>query len=127
MLTAGLIALIALALPAGAGAHAERATFFPDPNQGDFPEYRTDGPSIVVCKPDTRQRIQDMPNDVRRYNEELLTRCKYKSIQRAVNRAANGYRILVLPGVYHEIWWKTPPPGCEAAYQSTVSARTPRT
>ena len=44
ILAAAVMALIALAMPAGAGAHAERATFFPDPNLGAFPEYRTDGP-----------------------------------------------------------------------------------
>ena len=35
---------LAVLVPATAGAHAERTTFFPDPNQGDFPQYRTDGP-----------------------------------------------------------------------------------
>jgi hypothetical protein len=119
VLAAAVMALIALAMPAGAGAHAERATFFPDPNQGAFPEYRTDGPSIVVCKPNTRQLIQSMSAEVRRYNEELLSTCRYKSIQRAVNRARNGDRILVLPGTYREVWWRTPPPGCEAAYENT--------
>src|SRR6185295_16806652 len=98
VLVAAVMSLIAVAIPAGAGAHAERATFFPDPNVGDFPQYRTTGPSWVVCKPDTRQRIQNMSADVRRYNEELLARCNFKSIQRAVNRARNGDRILVLPG-----------------------------
>jgi hypothetical protein len=119
VLAAAVMALIALAMPAGAGAHAERATFFPDPNQGAFPEYRTDGPSIVVCKPNTRQLIQGMSSEVRRYNEELLSTCRYKSIQRAVNRARNGDRILVLPGTYREVWWRTPPPGCEDEYQNT--------
>ena len=42
ILALAVMALIALAMPAGAGAHAERATFFPDPNLGSFPEYRTD-------------------------------------------------------------------------------------
>ena len=52
------LAATALALPAGAGAHAERATFFPDPDQGAFPEYRTTGPALVVCAADTKQRIK---------------------------------------------------------------------
>ena len=52
------LAALALALPAGAGAHAERATFFPDPDQGAFPEYRTTGPALVVCAADTKQRIK---------------------------------------------------------------------
>ena len=45
LIVAAIAGLAALALPSAAGAHAERATFFPDPNQGAFPEYRTEGPS----------------------------------------------------------------------------------
>jgi hypothetical protein len=117
ILAAGLVALIGLAMPAGAGAHAERATFFPDPNVGDFPEYRTDGPTLVVCRPNTRHRIQAMvTGDKRRENEELLSSCTYNSVQAAVNRASNGYRILVMPGVYHED--RPIPPGCEAIYEN---------
>src|SRR5687767_9287481 len=116
-LAAGLVVLIGLAMPAGAGAHAERATFFPDPNLGEFPEYRTDGPTLVVCRPNTRHRIQVMAGDRRRENEELLSSCTFNSIQAAVNRAANGYRILVMPGVYHED--RPIPSGCEDAYQNT--------
>ena len=119
MLVAGLGAMIALALPASAGAHAERATFFPDPNLGDFPEYRTDGARRIVCKKDTRQRIQELPSEIRRYNQKLLPRCGYRSIQDAINQSGNDTRILVMPGVYEEQRHRTPPPGCEAAYQNT--------
>ena len=52
MLALAALAVAALALPAGAGAHAERATFFPDPDQGAFPEYRATGAALVVCADD---------------------------------------------------------------------------
>ena len=120
VLVAAVMSLIAVAIPAGAGAHAERATFFPDPNVGDFPQYRTTGPSWVVCKPDTRQRIQNMSADVRRYNEELLARCNFKSIQRAVNRARNGDRILVLPGTYREVFMLRLVEGLDTAETAAV-------
>ena len=58
MLALLALAAAALALPAGAGAHAERATFFPDPDQGAFPEYRTTGPALVVCAADTQAADQ---------------------------------------------------------------------
>ena len=62
-----MVALVALAMPAGAGAHAERATFFPDPNLGDFPEYRTTGPSSWSASPSHRGPIQEsMTGDLRR-------------------------------------------------------------
>jgi len=33
----------------------------------------------------------------------LLKRCRFRDIQRAVNLARNGTRILILPGVYKEL------------------------
>jgi hypothetical protein len=120
ILALAVMALIALAMPAGAGAHAERETFFPDPNLGPFPEYRTDGPNTIVCKPETRGLIQELPSELRRYNEALLSRCRYRSIQTAINqRGRTGQRIMVMPGEYFEHRYRTPPPGCEAAYQNT--------
>jgi hypothetical protein len=110
-----------LVVPAGAGAHAERATFFPDPNQGAFPVYRTSGPELVVCRSDSNRRIQNGIQDpaLRRENKRLLSKCRFGTIQQAVNVANNGYRIKVLPGVYTEKRWFTPPPGCEDEYQTT--------
>ena len=58
---AAALAAAALALPAGAGAHAERATFFPDPDQGAFPEYRTTGPALVVCAAGHEAADQALP------------------------------------------------------------------
>ena len=124
----GLIALVAAALlagalmPAGAHAHAERATFFPDPNKGDFPEYRDYGTELVVCTKESTRLIQDNVQDpaVRREALRLRSRCRYATIQMAVNHARNGFRIKVLPGVYKEQrWLNNPPPGCEDEYQNT--------
>ena len=110
-----------------AGAHAERATFFPDPNQGDFPEYRDYGPELVVCTKESRRLIQDNIEDsaLRRENLQLRAKCKFTTIQMAVNFAKNGYRIKVLPGVYTEQRWiDTRPPGCEDVYDRTAAGAT---
>ena len=123
LIVAAIAGLAALALPTSAGAHAERETFFPDINQGAFPEYRTEGPSIVVCRPDSRTRINRIRNNaVRRENNKLLKRCIYFNIQRAVDVARNDTRILVLPGVYRENPSRGPAPaGCEDVYARTAA------
>jgi hypothetical protein len=122
----GMIAamLVVLVLPAAAGAHAERQTFFPDPNQGDFPVYRTDGTALVVCKPDSKQRINQIQgNTLRQRDLALLRDCQFQNIQAAVNAAHNNYRIFVLPGVYQELPSRRPAPaGCEAIYQKVANS-----
>jgi hypothetical protein len=112
--------LAALALPSASLAHEERATSFPDPNQGDFPEYRTDGPYLVVCKKDSRRRIDQISDSaLRRKNLNLLSRCRFRDIQTAVDHAYNNFRIEVLPGLYQEKpSLGKAPPGCEAIYQN---------
>ncbi len=126
LIVAAIAGLAALALPSAAGAHSERATFFPDINQGDFPVYRTEGSSIVVCRPNSRQliaRIRD--NAVRRENTKLLKRCIFYNIQRAVDLAGNDTRILVLPGEYRENPSRGPAPaGCEDVYARTAAGST---
>jgi hypothetical protein len=98
-----MIVLVGLSVPPAALAHRERPTSFPDPSAGSVPTTRTSGPSLVVCKPDSRQRIeQSLRGAVRRENLRLLARCSHSHIQAAVDAAANGTRILVLPGVYRE-------------------------
>jgi hypothetical protein len=98
----------AILIPASALGHAERFAYFPDHTLGSVPKYRTGGPSLVVCKPDSAKRIAKMGGSgkaaraARRRNLALLPRCRYPHIQEAVNAAGNGYRILVLPGVYKE-------------------------
>jgi hypothetical protein len=111
------IAIAMLALPAAALAHSERHTDYPDPNLGSFPQYRTDGNYLVVCHPDTKQRIAEYDGALRKRNQDLLKKCRFVNIQAAVNRATNNTRILVMPGIYRE--WaslKPAPPGCEDIY-----------
>jgi Right handed beta helix region len=117
------LAAFALVLPAGALGHSERATQFPDPNQGAFPAFHaSDAPSIVVCRKDTNQRIADYEGALRQRNQRLLRRCRFANIQRAVNVATNGTTILVMPGVYKELPSLGPPPaGCEATYAQVQS------
>jgi len=98
--TAATIA--ALVLAAGAVGHRERPTTFPDPSRGSVPAVRTGGPSIVVCKPDSEARIRRLPPPARSRALALLPRCTEEHIQAAVDAAANGTRILLLPGVYRE-------------------------
>src|SRR4051794_15228772 len=112
-----VLALAALALvPAVAAAHVERPSDWPH-YPASVPEYRATGPSIVVCQPDSAKRIRKLPNrGMRRKNLRLLQRCRNQSIQTAVNKAANGTRILLLPGVYHEYRSRAKPdddPRCE--------------
>jgi hypothetical protein len=114
----------ALAVPAGAGAHAERPTFFPDPDRGEFPRYRSRGHALVVCADDTKQRIKRYHGWKRLHQKWLLKNCRYRSIQAAVNRARNGTRILVMPGVYRELGSRGgAPPGCEDVYQRTANGQ----
>jgi hypothetical protein len=111
--------LAALAVAPTSGAHSERSTSYPDPDAGSFPEYRTTGTSLVVCKGDSKRRIMKYSGALQKRNLDLLKLCRYSDIQAAVNAASNGYRILVLPGVYQEIPSRLKPepdPSCAAYY-----------
>jgi hypothetical protein len=124
MLAVAAAAACAATLPATAGAHAERATFFPDPDQGAFPEYRTTGPELVVCTDTTKRRIKSFRGRLRARHQRLLHNCEYNNIQDAVNAAENGSRILVMPGVYAEVPSRGPAPaGCEDVYQRTEAGQ----
>ena len=94
----------ALALATGlAYAHAERYSYYPEYRLGEVPKYRTKGPSLVVCKADSRRRIvRRLRGALESKNLRLLRRCRFRHIQAAVNAARSRYRILVLPGVYRE-------------------------
>ena len=101
--------LLAVAVPASAWAHAERATFYPDPNAASTPKHRSSGPSRVVCKADSAARIRKAwagtdARSVGRRKQTLkvLRRCRYRHIQQAVDAAVTGDRILIMPGVYRE-------------------------
>jgi hypothetical protein len=121
VLTTAMLAL--LSAPAVSWGHAERATTFPDPNQGDFPQYRTTGPMVVVCAKDSSNRIRKISDSpLRRLNQHLLTRCRFHTIQDAVDYAQNNYRIEILPGVYRELPSLTPAPGgCESIYAQVAA------
>jgi hypothetical protein len=105
-----LTALLALALlPALASGHAERATQFVDPALGKRPVHRTGGPSVVVCKKDSKQLLKQSWKGRRGYVKKrrlyllrVLKRCRYRNIQAAVNATGSGYRVLLMPGVYRE-------------------------
>lgn len=93
--------VLLLVLPVVATAHKERPVRFP--SGGSVPRYKTSGPSIVVCKKDSRRRIAKLPPKLRARNRALLRRCRTRSIQKAVDLVKRrGTRILVLPGRYEE-------------------------
>jgi putative cell wall-binding protein len=91
-----------LSLAPSALAHLEREGFWPE---GDLPvpTYRTDGPALVVCKPDTAERLAAFPRADRERNEALLAQCEFEHIQDAIDAVTEqGSRILVMPGLYRE-------------------------
>src|SRR3954451_21521145 len=101
--------LLALVVPAGAGAHAERATFFPDPAKGSRPKHRSSGPARVVCKPNSRKLVKRSwagkgRKAVKRRAHilKLLKRCRYQNIQAAFDAAKTNDRVLIMPGTYRE-------------------------
>lgn len=89
----------------GAVAHLERPSQFPD-GTGSVPAYRTTGPTLLVCKADSGQRIAALPPRLRAHNLDLLAECQdsgFAHVQDAVDAVAvRGTRILLLPGVYRE-------------------------
>jgi hypothetical protein len=120
----GLCLMALLALPPASMGHAERESFFPDPDQGAFPTYRQSGPSHVVCKPGSRARINALQDQaLREKNLRLLERCQFSDIQAAVNAAENGDRILVLPGFYQELPSRAAPkPSCQDEYDKSATS-----
>ena len=51
---------------------------------------------------DPRSVSKSEASRLRRFNEQLLTRCRYDSIQAAVTAAGNNDRVVVMPGLYTE-------------------------
>ncbi len=124
--TALILALLAgVALASSAQAHEERASTWPT-YPGSVPQFRSSGRSEVVCKPDSRVRILHKTHGAtRRLNLRLLKRCRFRDIQRAVNLARNGTRILILPGVYKELPSRRKPlddPRCASMTAQTADA-----
>src|SRR3954454_14050476 len=95
--------LAALIAPAAAGAHPERLTAFTFPVRGHVPAYRTTGPVNVVCTKASRRNLrQEFKGRALRSRLALLRRCRYRTIQSAIDHAKSGYRIQILPGTYTE-------------------------
>lgn len=107
-------ALILSALSASVAAHEERPVQFPS-GLGSVPVYRTTGPRLVVCAPDTLERVQDYPGALRAFNRRLFAECQDKgftNIQEAINAVTErGTRILIQPGRYEEQSSLVPPTG----------------
>lgn len=102
-LCAVLATLLLLLLTASsANAHDERRATFPE-GLDQVPDLRTTGPTLVVCKPDTAERVVGLPLALRIRHERLLRDCAFEHIQDAVAAVEQaGTRILVLPGTYRE-------------------------
>jgi hypothetical protein len=100
---------LGVVLPATpAAAHEERDTVMPD-GTGSVPEYRRDGPTLLVCKTDKTDfeaRIASFKPELRTMNLSLWTQCQesgYRHLQDAVDAVKQpGMNIKILPGVYLE-------------------------
>lgn len=94
--------LASIAVMPIAFAHEERPSTFPS-GKGSVPRYRTSGPSLVVCKPDSLDLSSGFSRELRRRNRDLFDRCEFRHIQAAVDAVKEPRtRILVLPGTYKE-------------------------
>jgi hypothetical protein len=122
------LVLAGLMLPAAALAHSEReAKYPPGTDRVAPPAFRTGGPTKVVCKKDSRKRIERLNGKVERRNLRLLRRCKFHHIQAAVTASKTGHRILVLPGVYREKPSRRVPyddPNCAGMTEQTSDGHT---
>lgn len=102
-----------LLVPGAAAAHDERPVRFPS-GLGSVPVYRTSGPTLVVCRPDSLARAARYPRALRQVNQHLFVECRqagFSHIQDAINAVVEpGTRILILPGVYEEAPSLAPPP-----------------
>jgi len=87
-------------------AHDERVVVVPDGPLEQVPRYRPplQEDRLVVCKPDSLQRIRNIEDPARQQQaEKLLSECGFNHVQAAVNAVpARGYTIYVLPGLYRE-------------------------
>lgn len=101
-----VLGLLFLASPAS--AHDERPTRTLT-GSGSVPTYRTDGPTLLVCKTDKAdfdRRIAAYPAELKATNEALWTECQktgYRHLQSAVDAVTlPGTNIKMLPGLYLE-------------------------
>lgn len=127
-LVLALAALATLLLAPGTGqAHEEREITFPD-GTGSVPTYRTAGPALLVCKTDRTDfeaRIAGFDRPLRERNLALFDQCQdggFRHLQEAVDAAAPGTIIRVLPGLYQEEPSLAPPTGPCAAIDAPFSS-----
>ncbi|MDX6285293.1 MAG: hypothetical protein QOG53_778 [Frankiales bacterium] len=125
-----LVASAAIAATAGivtagpASAHEERAALFPT-GQGHWINspraYSAARPHIVVCQPDSAQRIANLSDPtIRHRNEQLLKQCAFHSIQLAVDAVKKQKTdIWLLPGLYTEAQYDGAPKGACAQLKSS--------
>ena len=100
---------LVLARPDRRFAHEERERGRARRQRAACPAYRTDGPTLLVCKTRPgrlRHRIAAFPAELKAANLALWTQCQtagYRHLQEAVNNVKQpGMIIKILPGVYHE-------------------------
>ncbi|WP_212833316.1 right-handed parallel beta-helix repeat-containing protein [Catellatospora sp. TT07R-123] len=109
LLSVTAVAVIALlGTQSAAAAHEERPTR-ELAGTGTVPTYRTDGPTLLVCKTDPADfatRIAGFPAELKAANEALWAQCQrdgYRHLQAAVDAAQlPGTIIKMLPGLYLE-------------------------
>src|SRR5262249_15126361 len=117
--TGGAVAALAVVMIAvfasPARAHDERPSV-PVSGNGHVPEYRTSGPTELVCKTDAAdfaRRLGGYPDALKARNEQLFAQCQkdgFRDLQAAVDAVHTaGVRILMLPGVYQELPSFAPP------------------
>ncbi|MBX6751827.1 MAG: right-handed parallel beta-helix repeat-containing protein [Micromonosporaceae bacterium] len=100
-------ALAALAA-SPASAHEEREVT-PPAGSGNVPEYRTEGPTLLVCKTDLvdfTERIAGFEPELLAANQALWEQCQasgFRDLQEAVRNVTQpGTIIKILPGIYLE-------------------------
>lgn len=126
-----LVTVVAGLLVAGtvtmspASAHEERAATFPD-GKGAVPTYKglSNARYRVVCTSASKSAIARMPSgSLKSRNQALLARCRYSSIQDAVNSIRErNTSVYVLPGTYTESKWASVKPSEYCANIKTSSA-----
>lgn len=116
--------LLTAALAVGSGeaiGHTERQSSFPD-GTGEVPTYRPmiAEPNLVVCTPTSLDRIRKIRDpQLRADNLKLVKSCRFRNVQDAVNAVTErGTTIYMLPGVYKEKPFRTPPKCAEELPQS---------
>lgn len=132
-----VLAAMAAVVLSGALAHPERSTSFPGVDTCyagppcAVPQIRRKGRALVVCKRDSRRRVKRIYRHRRAARARVLRKlrhCRYRNIQAAVNHARNGYRILVMPGVYRELPSRRKPvddPRCKDMYETPADGDAP--